>query len=264
MAVIYADNATHIGDKEEAVNARYSQLKSSLESQGLSVHEENEAGLMREPLGVRVDGWSGVVRPTQHRLWRLTLALRACRSGWALRGRDLERLVGHITFVLLLFRLSLSLLDHSYVFTRRFGLQRAALWPCVADELWRIRCVLPLVQTDLTLPWHDKGWMFDACLSGYAVMEGDLTQHETQQVGRWAERWRFKWDTSGCNAPRVKGLALLTRFRTWPRPDPSRTGKSPRRLSPTWTSPRCPRRSRTLPGGICFGRPPWCSGTHSC
>ena len=46
-------------------------------------------------------------------------------------------------------------------------------------------------------------------MSGYAVMERHLIQKELSQVGQWAERWRFKHDTSGVRAPRAEGLAGL-------------------------------------------------------
>ena len=207
--VIYADNATHLGSDPDSVNNRHQAVTAALEAKGLSVHEENEAGLVREPLGVRLDGSAGKVMPTQQRLWRLTQALRACHSGRYMSGRDMERLVGHLTFVLLLSRLSLSLLDHVYVFMRHAGTHRIRIWPCVVFELWRVRALLPFISSNLRLPWNRHSYMFDACLSGYGVLCGELTLPEIREVGEWNERWRFKFRTDGPMAPRIKGLNVL-------------------------------------------------------
>ena len=130
VAVIYADNATQIGDSKLGVDdLRHLQLRSPLEEVGLAVHEEQEAGLIREPLGVRVDGQAGVVRPMAKRMLRLTQALRCVRTGRQMSGRDIEQLVGHITFVLLLCRLSPSLLDHVYVYIWPLKLDQGSLAP---------------------------------------------------------------------------------------------------------------------------------------
>ena len=133
--LVYADNGTHLGMDEAGVNARKSRVKAHLDTWGLEVHEETEAGTLREPLGTRIDGKLGVVKCTAHRIWRLSQALTALRAGAEVSGDELERVVGHITFICLLYRLGLSLLCHSYVYIRSMGSSRGRLW-----KKWLMSC----------------------------------------------------------------------------------------------------------------------------
>ena len=60
-AVVYAVNGTQIRLIQSDFNVRAGKLQRELEGKGLTVHEESVAGLIRGPLGVRVDGQSGLV-----------------------------------------------------------------------------------------------------------------------------------------------------------------------------------------------------------
>ncbi len=94
LGLTYADNACHIGSEPESVNDRQQRLKRALAIFNLETHEETEAGLLRKPLGVRVDGSEGCVRPTAGRLWRLDGALSQIRANVWISGRELVRLDG--------------------------------------------------------------------------------------------------------------------------------------------------------------------------
>ena len=49
--------------------------------------------------------------------------------------------------------------------------------------------------------------MTDACLSGFAVGEGDLGSKEMKNICEWEERWRFKRRSGAELAPRARVLA---------------------------------------------------------
>ena len=69
---------------------------------------------------------------------------------------------------------------------------KTRLWPSVIRELILFRSLMPLAIVDTFLPWPDKALCVDACLSGYAVMEGDIDSAVISTAGRVDERWRFK------------------------------------------------------------------------
>ncbi len=48
--------------------------------------------------------------------------------------------------------------------------------------------------------------MTDACESGYAVMQGNLSEEELREVGRWSERWRYRYTSSAAIAPRDRAF----------------------------------------------------------
>ena len=75
-----------------------------------------EATELVETLGVAADGRSGNVRPTRERLAKLRGSLRRIIAGRPISGRDMERVLGHLTFSLLLCRPLLSVLSCVYVF----------------------------------------------------------------------------------------------------------------------------------------------------
>ena len=54
--------------------------------------------------------------------------------------------------------------------------------------------------------------MTDAFLSGYAMCEGDLSAEEVSRLGRWDERWRFKWGDVALNPPQAAALVARAEF----------------------------------------------------
>ena len=94
------------------------------------------------------------------------------------------RLIGHVTFAMLVQRLSLSMINYSYTFIRENWSTRCVLYPSVVAELRRIRAVLPLLEVSLRSRWIAGGYCFDACESGFAVHAGDLGNEEVKAI--WA------------------------------------------------------------------------------
>lgn len=91
---------TDPGQVADAVRSVVSELRRLW----LKVHEIEEGVEMAELPGWSVDGAAGVVGPSRRRLWRVRLGLRAPLARERCIGADLERVVGHMTFISLVAR----------------------------------------------------------------------------------------------------------------------------------------------------------------
>ena len=114
------------GDPVEVAKAR-PQVTAHLDELGFRSHEETDAEHYAISLGFAIDGLLGRVTMTPKRRARLEHALRFVERRPRLRGDELEHLVGHITFPLLVFRPLLSALNATYHFIRRHYRQRSGL-----------------------------------------------------------------------------------------------------------------------------------------
>ena len=120
---------------------------------GLPVHEVEEATPETKLLGWTIEGARGVISPTRERGWKLRLALlEIVRRGRA-SGQDIERLVGHATFVALLTREVLSVFASVYTFARRHYERPTRILPSAARELRLFADILPLVFQDVKAAW---------------------------------------------------------------------------------------------------------------
>ncbi|CAE8590746.1 unnamed protein product [Polarella glacialis] len=127
-------------------------------------------------------------------------------------GAEMRVIVGHITVMAMLRRGLLSVLRQVYIFIEKCEEQPQRLWPSVAHEMRLARGLLPLVCANLRSPWDKQPLMTDACVSGYAVCEGDMSAGEVKQVGQFDERWRFKRVAAASIAPRARAQAAADVF----------------------------------------------------
>lgn len=191
--LIYADNNNHFGVSPEKVGIDQQRMIECLHSHNLSTHELSDASTLAESLGVRLDGRSGRVCSTPTRDWRLHRALGALVFGEeAITGEELQVILGHITMRAMLNRQLMCILRHSYIYVQRSYTKRQTLWPSVRRELRQFRGLMVLGFADIFSGWDGQPLCTDACLSGYAVMEGQLSAEEAARVGRVDERWRFR------------------------------------------------------------------------
>jgi len=204
--LIYADNNNHLGLSRQQVSRDHQSMIAALHEKGLDTHDILEPSTLAESLGVRVDGMSGRVGPTAQRDWRLEIALRECEKGPAMSGEELEVIVGHVTVRAMLHRGLLSILKHVYSFIADSYHFRQKLWPSVIKELKCFRALMVLGIAELRSTWDGQPLMTDACLTGYAVCEGNLDYHEVREVAVFDERWRFKREGNERVAPRVRAL----------------------------------------------------------
>ena len=111
--VQYVDNLHVFGTDEKEVKERFWLAVDELKRSGLTVHEEEVCDE-----GARVLGWeyevSGIFRPSRQRIWKIRLAAEQLLARGSLSGRELERLMGHITFASLGKREMLSIFGETW------------------------------------------------------------------------------------------------------------------------------------------------------
>lgn len=107
-------------------------------------------------------------------------------------GRDLEKLLGHLSFLCLIRHESLCVFERTYTFVQRHYLQEASLWPSVRRELERWGGIAPLLQANLTLPWSMSVHFVDASPWGMGACPAEFSEEEVRSLGQISERWRSK------------------------------------------------------------------------
>jgi hypothetical protein len=159
---------------------------------GLKTHEHELMAGGGETLGCVLDGHLLETRVTEKRRWRSDGAFR-----WALRrrrlsGKQLERLVGHATFVSLLDRTALSVFNACYAFMHRHGENMAVVWPTVRLELQAFIGLLPLVRAPWDVRWCETIVATDASLEGWGHCRCALTAKAVATIARTSEVSRFR------------------------------------------------------------------------
>ena len=101
-------------------------------------------------------------------------------------------LLGHVTWALLLRREALCLLRASCAFSAKAGSHPLSLCRSVREELWRVRCLLPLLQADVLAPWHGQIVASDASECGLGLVRRRLPADRVAELGRQSERWRHR------------------------------------------------------------------------
>ena len=114
----------------------------------------------------KVLGWEiedgGFLAPALSRLWRCRLGVRELLRRGRASGQQLERLIGHMTFVSLCRRESLSVLGDCYTFIKRNFTRSTNLWKSVRKELWQWDGLAPLIRVNMKLVWGDTIYAVDA------------------------------------------------------------------------------------------------------
>ena len=187
----YVDNLHVIGTDKARVEASFWRAVEGLRSAGLTVHEIEVGDEETQLLGWELRN-KGFLRPTRKRLWRLRIAVREILRRGHASGQQLERLVGHMTFVSLCKRESLSCFGEIYSFIRTFYTRVAPLWKSVRSELLKWDGVMPLIFSSLQTPWCPHIYAVDASEWGMGVVRSYIGCEESQRLGRYVERWRFK------------------------------------------------------------------------
>ena len=114
--------------------------------------------------------------------------------GRVVSGRQLEIIIGNLTFLFLMNRPFLSCLDHCYDYIACCYDRPQKLWPGVAHELRIASGLFIFCRSELDRPWWPKALMVDASLSGYLVAERAAESGLVRDAGEWDERWRFRRD----------------------------------------------------------------------
>lgn len=200
---------------------------------GLPVHDIETDCTKACLLGWEVDGATGSIRPSLRRLWRIRLAIRYILKVGRASGRDLERVIGHATFVSLIARPGLSVFGQVYGFIRHRYDHQVRLWPGVRRELERWEAISPLLWQDLRSGWHDHLVMTDASEWGAGVVASRRDRSSIALAGRCCERNRFSFDDDIAMARAAAGFESKSRNYRLPSDAPDVCGPSglpPRRV----------------------------------
>ena len=191
----YVDNLHVLGTDEQEVKRRFWSAVEGVRKSGLTVHEieegQTEDNSVMKMLGWEIHG-SGRVAPAKDRLWRVRLAIREVLRRGVASGQQLERLVGHMTFISLCRREALSVLGEIYTFIRRHYQRVVQLWKSVRLELEKWDGIAPFIFSDLKRPWSNQLLAVDASEWGLGVTASHISPHKTQELGGFSERWRFR------------------------------------------------------------------------
>ncbi|CAK0879867.1 unnamed protein product, partial [Prorocentrum cordatum] len=189
---LYVDNLGVLGGAEPPAQLALGAGCAALGAVGLKTHERELLAGGGETLGRMLDGRQLETRVTEMRRWRIDGAFR-----WALRrrrlsGKQLERLVGHATFVSLLDHTALNVFNACYAFIHRCGDSMAVAWPTVRHELQAFIGLLPLVRAPWDLPWCETVVATDASLEGWGRCRCLLTAKPVASIARVPEVSRFR------------------------------------------------------------------------
>ena len=193
--VQYVDNLHVMGTDREEVLVRFRKAVNELREAGLTVHEEEEFEDETKILGWQYDS-IGKFRPSPQRVWKVRLALRHLLRRGRASGQEVERLLGHITFIALGRRETLSIFGECYTFIQRHYRTEVPLWKSVRRELEVWDGVSPLVVQNLRSPWVPQLCAVDASEWGLGVCIGEVSPEECRSLGRYNERWRFRLKTA--------------------------------------------------------------------
>lgn len=189
--VQYVDNLHVFGVDREEVRNRFWAAAKELRAVGLTVHEEEDCLESTKVLGWEYES-KATFRPGRSRVWRVRKAIREILARGKATGQQLERVIGHATFISLGKREALSVFAEVYTFIRRHYKQEVELWRSVKKELNIWDGISPLITQDLSAPWCEKLQAVDASEWGLGVCETEAELVEVEQLSRFSERWRFR------------------------------------------------------------------------
>jgi len=114
-------------------------------------------------IGFDVDGSRGTIRlPVQSQLSLVQSTLAVMRADTVTGAALSSHLVGRWTWVMMLRRSILAVLQHAYRYCRVAQLRRFTLWPSVRRELSMLLSLLPLLEARLTAPFFHRAIASDA------------------------------------------------------------------------------------------------------
>ena len=106
--------------------------------------------------------------------------------------RDVEKVVGHLSFLALLARESLSCFNANYKWIHAHERDSVApLWPSVRRELRGFQGLVPLLRRDLRATWSPTVLCTDASPTGFGVLRANADLDQISKCGRINGRFFF-------------------------------------------------------------------------
>ena len=188
----YVDNFGVFGTSPAAVNQGLSRIATTLRGFGLTVHEEEEAQMSADFVGLHCDGKSGYVSIKPGRILKIRSAVDELLRRQFCSGKLLQLLLGHCTWALMGRREGLSILRSSYAFMHQNLNRSSRLWPSVRQELVWVRDLLPLFRMQINCGWATDITASDSSPWGFGVCHRTIPEQQVREYGACSERWRFK------------------------------------------------------------------------
>ena len=186
----YVDNFIVLGTAKARVDEVATSGVEALRNKGLIVHEvESSEGK------IKVLGWEfdkTQLRPLNHRVWRVKLSIDRLLQLGRISGRQLEKVIGHASFICLGRREGLSVFGETYTFIHRHYWSPHRIWSSVRRELRIFSGILPLLWRDLASPWCSQVTATDASTWGLGATTAEFSREEIKSLGKFSERWRFE------------------------------------------------------------------------
>lgn len=205
----YCDNLSVFGTDRAAVQNRADSIIGGLEESGFTVHEKEEASTYAACVGVEINGLMGRVATKPGRRWKLRWALRWLSTRPWVTGRQVERVIGHAVFVLMLNRPLLAVFRSVYDFVQSSYRVRSRFWGRAAEECFMASALIPFAAADLRRPFCPRIQCFDASETGLGVVEKEVSPTEAESIGAYDDRWRFRWGLYSEARPRENSARIL-------------------------------------------------------
>jgi hypothetical protein len=175
---IYVDDLFLFGRSRVAAEAALRRVLAAYAAAGFVVKNSKLVWPTRDVvrvLGFDVDGRDGSIAPSGDTVSSLLRGTLDVLRRATVSGRMLSRLVGSWTWVLMLRRPALAVLQHCYRYVDAAGTRPFTLWPSVRTELRSLVSLLPLLHASLTAPSFSRAIASDASELAAGVVSAPLS-----------------------------------------------------------------------------------------
>ncbi|CAK0850412.1 unnamed protein product [Prorocentrum cordatum] len=203
--------ASWAGISQAVVRERLAGVSRALVSRGLPLHKESVSCDRAIVLGWEIDCLRRTFRPTPERVWKARLAIRGLLARASVSGGDLERLLGHLCFIGLCRRESLSVFKYCYRFCEaaRRGPARGprALWASARKELDVWDRIAPLIWVNTSAGTCPDVVVVDASPWGLGAVRGRPPVALVKEACRHSERAGAREAAREGRPPRERAFA---------------------------------------------------------
>ncbi|CAE8615524.1 unnamed protein product [Polarella glacialis] len=189
--VEYVDNFAAIGCNADEVSKALAAVNQIMTQLNIPTHEIHTVDNHGDLLGWSFDGHVGSWRPTNRRAWKIILAVRSLTRRPRGSSKLIERIVGHMTFIALLRRESLSCFNHVYDFIQAHRPWGSVIPQGVLRELQCFAGLIPLIWVDMRASWCPEVLMCDASHLGRGVVSAQVDPSLVKSVGQHVDKWRW-------------------------------------------------------------------------
>ena len=191
-AAAYVDNFMCVGSSREAVRSTGRKIHDTLNASKLPTHDVVDAEPRCEFVGLEFCNNSVSIK--RQRFWRIRFAIDELLLRNKCSSSLMQVIVGHISWMILIRRCALCLLDSCYAFAAAGLPSQSVLWSSAAKQLWWIRSLLPLFIFNLESQWHPVITCTDASEVGLGCCYTRCDQAKAREFGKVSERWRFQFE----------------------------------------------------------------------